>query len=103
MFFADNKSKSKNGNEQSTVYMINSLVMYGKQKTNDASFHLEQLDHEYAHKDVSYEEVKKPVKTIGYGEGDSYDALKACPEKGKSPVDDHEELVKESWQPRVSQ
>ena len=34
MLFADNKSKSKNGNEQYTVYMINSLVMYGKQKTS---------------------------------------------------------------------
>ena len=48
MFFADNKSKSKNGKEQSTVYMINSLVMYGKQKTNDASFHRKQPDNEYA-------------------------------------------------------
>ena len=40
---------SKNENEQSTIYMINSSVMHGKQKTNDASIDLEQPDYEYAH------------------------------------------------------
>ena len=43
-------------------------------KTNDASVHLEQPDHKYAHKGISYEEVKTPVQTIGHGEGHSYDA-----------------------------
>ena len=41
---------SKNENVQSTIYMINSSVM----KTNDASVHLEQPDHKYAHKGISY-------------------------------------------------
>ena len=74
--------------------------MYGKQRTTDASFHLEQPDHDHAHKDVSYEEMKKPVQTVGYGEvHDLKDTSRPYPEEGKSPVDDHEELVKESCQP----
>ena len=57
--------------------------MYEKQKTNDASLHLEQPVHEYAHKDVSYEEVDKPVQTTGYVEVHSYDNLEARPEMEK--------------------
>ena len=65
---------SMNGNAQSSVHMINSSLMYENQRTNDASFHQEQPDHEYTNKVVSYNNPK------------------VCTEMGKSPVDNHVDM-----------